>query len=70
MSNANVRAFSTHHPQTSNPRRAKKQVRIIKKIRSDRDISQFVSLRQLNGRFVWDEKRGILEFLVPIWCLL
>ena len=36
MSNAKVLAFSTHHPQTSNPRRAKKQLRIIKKIRSDR----------------------------------
>ena len=52
MSNANVLAVSTHHPQTSNPRRAKKQVRIIKKIRSDRGVSQFVSLRQLNGRYV------------------
>ena len=39
MSNANVLAFSTHHSQTSNPRRAKKQVRIIKKIRSDRRLA-------------------------------
>ena len=59
MSNAKVLAFSTHHPQTSNPRRAKKQVRIIKKIRSDRGVWQFVSLRQLNGRYVWDKRDGI-----------
>lgn len=58
MSNANVLAFSPHHPQTTNPRRAKKQIRIIKKIRSDRGVWQFISLRQLNGRYVWDKRDG------------
>jgi len=65
MSNAKVLAFSTHHPQTSNPRRAKKQVRIIKKIRSDRGVWQFVSLRQLNGRYVWDKRDG--HYFIEWW---
>ena len=58
MSNANVLAFSPHHRQTTNPRRAKKQIRIIKKIRSDQGVWQFISLRQLNGRYVWDKRDG------------
>ena len=65
MSNAKVLAFSTPHPQTSNPRRAKKQVRIIKKIRGDQGVWQFVSLRQLNGRYVWDKRDG--HYFIEWW---
>lgn len=45
--------------------RAKKQVRIIKKIRSDRGVWQFVSLRQLNGRYVWDKRDG--HYFIEWW---
>jgi hypothetical protein len=39
-------------------KRAKKQVRIIKKIRESSGVWRFVSLQKIGNRYVWDERHG------------
>ena len=37
---------------------AKKQIRIIKKIRESSDVWRFISLQRVGNRYIWDDRQG------------
>ena len=44
--------------QQSTVRSAKKQVRIIKKVRMASGVWKFVSMERVKDRYVWDKREG------------
>jgi hypothetical protein len=59
-----VHSSTASHP-TGATKSLKKQVRIIKKIRTAQGVWSFVSLQKIKGRYAWDKREG--HYFIEWW---